>query len=245
MPPNGDAMLIGTGADPGLFAVADGSGGSREAASSLAVTVLADLGPGGSLDKAFGWANREIFDGRRAGRADGARADARADAGVASLVALRVTERAAAAEICHVGDSRAYLLRGGILGRLTEDHSLASVPVRPRAAGASGAGANGRPARGDVVARALGRRAEVRVDRELVGIRPGDRFVLCSDGLSDFVPDAEIRRVLDRTAGDPQAAAWDLAASAARTEADDDLTVVVVDVAAAAGRANLGAPGDR
>ena len=237
--PNGGAMLVGTGADPALFAVTEGVGGSRGAASSLAVTVLADLGPGGSLRGAFQWANCEILNGRRGRHAR----CAGAGRGVASLVALRI-RGGSAAELCNVGDARAYLLRGGILGELTEAYPLVPVSVRRCAATA----ARG-PGRGDAVAGALGRRAEVRVDRRLVGVRPGDRFVLCSNGPPDLVPDAEISRVLGRTAGHPRAAARWLAAAATRT-GHDDLTVVVVDVATAdsgrsAGSADLAASVER
>ena len=242
-PPNGDAMLVGTGADPTLFAVADGMGGAHgSAASSLAVAVLADLDPRGSLDGAFRWANREMFECRRARCAH----DARAEAGATSLVACRFWEDGVA-ELVHVGDSRAYMLRGGILELLTEDHSLASVPERR-----CGATVARRRLRGDVVARALGRGAEVRVDRKLEDACPGDRFVLCSDGLSDFVHDGEISRVLNQTTGIPQSAAWRLAAAATRAGGDDDFTVIVVDVSAAtadsagtAGPVDLGVTRDR
>jgi serine/threonine protein phosphatase PrpC len=234
--PNGDAMLVGIGADPALFAVADRMGGPGGAASSPAVAVLADLGPDGPLDGTFGWANHEIFDNRRAGGAD----SAAATIGGASVVALRVPEGGKAAELCHVVNARAYLLRSGTLGRLTENHSLVSVPARPHAA-ATGRG----PVRCDVVAKVLGGCAEVWVDRELVGFRPGDRFVLCSDGLSEFVPDRELRRVLCRAARGPRAAAWAPAAAAARAGSDDDLTVVVIAVAGMARPADPGIPGGR
>ena len=94
-----------------------------------------------------------------------------------------------AAFVAHVGDSRAYLFRDGGLEQLTVDHTLAEELIRV-----------GRLQREDVstfrfrnvVARALGEKATVRVDLLYVDLRDGDRLLLCSDGLSDFVRDDQI-----------------------------------------------------
>src|SRR5918997_3245930 len=134
-PNNEDALLAGTGRDERLFVVADGMGGHEagEVASFLAVATLERLWPDGSLVGAIRRADRTIF----ACRADGE------FAGMGTtVVALRFREggsheRAVGygleAEVAHVSDSRAYLLRAGHLRRLTEDHSLAAELARSEA----------------------------------------------------------------------------------------------------------------
>ena len=217
--PNEDALLVGTGRDPGLFAVADGMGGSRgAAASSIAVGVLAESDPRGSLEGAIRRADREIAASRRGhGRSAGA---------CTTVVALRFSS-GTVAEVAHVGDSRAYRLRDGRLERLTEDHSLLAELARNETA-RSEARAADHP-RCNVVTRALGVGGEVRVCRARVGVSPGDRFLLCSDGLSDTVPRGEIARLLGETAGDPRTAALRLVAAAVAAGGLDDVTAVGID----------------
>lgn len=133
-----------------------------------------------------------------------------------------------AAEVAHVGDSRAYRLRGGRLGRLTEDHSLLAELQRNGTARRGETRSAAHPRR-NVVTRALGVGGEVRVCRVRVGVSPGDRFLLCSDGLSDAVLEVEIARLLGETAGGPQAAARRLVAAAVAAGGLDDVTAVVID----------------
>ncbi len=93
----------------------------------------------------------------------------------------------------HVGDSRAYRLRAGRLQQLSEDHSLANEYIRMNLL---------RPEDlpyfpyKNVIVRALGLQEDVEVDTRYFTCRPGDRFLLCSDGLTDLVSDAEIREIL-------------------------------------------------
>src|SRR4029450_11279934 len=96
----------------------------------------------------------------------------------------------ATAAVAHVGDSRAYRLRDGRLEQLTQDHTWVNEQV--------GAGflskeqARSHPLK-NVVTRALGGESDVLVDVRELDVRPGDLYLLCSDGLTGMVSDADIR----------------------------------------------------
>lgn len=218
-PNNEDAFLAGGGEEGNLFAVADGMGGHEagEVASTVAVEVLDGMESSGSLAGAFRRADRLIS----ACRGDGE------FAGMGTtLVALRFGEAEGpgfAAEVSHVGDSRAYLLREGRLSRLTEDHSLAAELARGGIITPEQAAAH--PRRHELT-RAVGTR-DARAERKTFDAREGDRFVLCSDGLYGAVGEAQMRAVLERQE-EPEGAALGLLSAAAG--APDDATAVVVDV---------------
>jgi protein phosphatase len=130
-----------------------------------------------------------------------------------------------AVEIGHLGDSRAYLYRDGTLAQLTRDHSLmaemlASGELTPEQAVVH-------PFR-SVITRALGMESRVVIDRVARDLLPGDRLLLCSDGLTTMLPDAAIAALLSR--GDPAAAASALVAEANRAGGVDNISVVVVDL---------------
>ena len=124
----------------------------------------------------------------------------------------------------HVGDTRAYLLRGGSLIRLTRDHTYAQELadqgfIRPDQV----AGHRLK----HVLTRALGRKgAHVRVDVTRIGLRDGDQLLLCSDGLTDMVPEDGIRGVLAAAPSAP-AAADALVAAALEAGGKDNVTAVV------------------
>jgi hypothetical protein len=134
--------------------------------------------------------------------------------------------------LAHVGDSRADLLRGGELSQLTEDHTLVQELVkqgklRPEEAK--------RHPQGSIITRALGADADVQVDTATFKIVPGDRLLLCTDGLTAVVDPTSIRNVLLRTR-DPQQASERLVAMANEQGGPDNVTVVVLD--SAGGRAD-------
>ena len=138
--------------------------------------------------------------------------------------------------IAHVGDSRAYRSRGGRLEQLTEDHSLVAALVRE---GRLDPDAAPRDPRRHVITRALGAEDGIRVDVVTVDRLPGDRFLLCSDGIHGQLDDATIGRVLAGTS-EPGAAADELVALADAAGGEDNATVVVID----ADRVAPGAGGD-
>ncbi len=220
---NEDALLLGEGKDETLFAVADGVGGfeAGEVASSIAVRVLKDLEPGAPFGAAIQEANRQIL-------AVG-RGDEKLSGMGTTLVAARFggTQERPVAEIAHVGDSRAYLLRGGTLSPLTEDHSLVAELVRSGDLTRDQAAEHPQK---NLITRALGAEEEVEVDTAVVPVEAGDRLLLCSDGLSDMVPEPLISRILADSPGGPETPARRLLSAALDAGGTDNVTVVVVDV---------------
>ena len=216
-------------AEPMLFVVADGMGGHQagEVASALAVQTLhGRLAQGAqSVDvviAAVVEANAAIF--------HAAHQNAGQQGMGTTLTAIAVLpadgEHHSTLALVNVGDSRTYRMRGGVLQRVTIDHSYVQELV---ATGhISELEARTHPRR-NIVTRALGIEPTVRVDSWLLSMVRGDRFVLCSDGLVDEVPDHEIAMIAGGVAA-PQAVADELVAMANRHGGRDNVTVVVVDV---------------
>jgi protein phosphatase len=96
--------------------------------------------------------------------------------------------------VAHVGDSRAYRLRNGLLDQLTQDHTWVNEQVV--AGFLSKEQARSHPLK-NVVTRALGGESDVLVDVREVDLQPGDLYLLCSDGLTGMLSDADIRDRLD------------------------------------------------
>lgn len=126
--------------------------------------------------------------------------------------------------IAHVGDSRAYLLRGGSLLQLTRDHSLVAEQVRRGILTVSEAEESDMQS---VLLRALGAQAEIEVDAEEHVLFPRDILLLCSDGLTRMVTEPEIAGTLQAET-DPVKAAEKLIALANDRGGADNITVVVV-----------------
>lgn len=124
----------------------------------------------------------------------------------------------------HVGDSRAYLCRAGTLTQVTSDHSWVNEQV--------GLGllsreeASRHPFR-NVITRALGSREEIAPDITEIAAEPHDTVLLCSDGLTTMLEDAQILQVLLRHATDPGAAAAELIQRANQAGGEDNITVIV------------------
>jgi protein phosphatase len=174
----------------GLFLVADGMGGhtAGQVASELAAqAALREVGTlqgapvslAEKLRSAVGSANRSIFEAAR---------ERPELAGMGTtLVALLAHEGRVA--LAHVGDSRAYLVRGGRIRQLTDDHSVVGELLRRREISADAAREH--PHR-HVLTRALGVRPVVEPDLAELSPCAGDVFALCSDGLTGHVRDEEI-----------------------------------------------------
>ena len=213
---NEDAFLN----DAPLFAVADGIGGHQggEVASRLALETLEVLfkrGRGTLADHVRD-ANRAVFE--RSGR------DA-AVAGMGTTLTAAVAE-AGRLRLAHVGDSRAYLLRGGKLRMLTEDHTLVQRMVERGEITEQEADVH--PHR-SVLTRALGTEPDVQIDEGVLDAQDGDRILLCSDGLSGMVPDEEIEGIL-RDAAEPKDAVRELVRAANAAGGADNITVLVLDL---------------
>ena len=136
----------------------------------------------------------------------------------AAIVDLEAEEVA----IGHVGDSRAYRLRGGKFERLTRDHSL--VEEMRRKGQLTDAQAEDHPQR-SIITRALGPEPEVEVDLQTVPAQAGDVFLICSDGLTTMLDDEQIGRLLAR-ATSMQSAVRALVDEANRAGGRDNITVI-------------------
>ncbi len=224
---NQDQLLVA----PGLYAVADGMGGhaAGEVASLTAVRALqaafeaAGQRSAEALAEAAKAANYAIWEQARANREMRGMGT--------TLVALALVEQEDGSNrlaVAHIGDSRAYVLRDGLLRQLTVDHSLVQELVDDGQISAAQAAVH--PQR-NVLTRALG--VEPVADVDIIGIDParGDRYLLCSDGLSREASDDQIAAVLRRYP-DPSVAARELVALARAGGGSDNITVVVVDVRA-------------
>lgn len=125
----------------------------------------------------------------------------------------------------HVGDSRGYLLRDGVLRQLTEDHTVAAEYV---AAGRiSAEEAMSHPQR-NMITRALGLTQNLLVDEFEEPLVPGDRYLLCSDGVNSMLSDQEVADHLD--ADTAEEAAWALVEAANAAGGHDNITVLVIDI---------------
>jgi PPM family protein phosphatase len=208
---------------PPLFAIADGMGGARagEVASNLAAAALqtGDVDGGGQERVAalIQAANQSVYE--RSSR------DAEV-AGMGTTMTVALVE-GAVITFGHVGDSRAYVRRDGALEQLTDDHSLVAELVRGGKLSAEEA--EHHPQR-SVITRALGTDPDVDVDTFTVEARDGDVFVLCSDGLTDMVGDAEIGEVLGEPRESLKEAAEELVRRANRAGGQDNITVIAFEM---------------
>ena len=225
-------------AEPMVFAVADGMGGHQagEVASALAASILRErLGQGAASESAasaaVAEANAAIYGAAHANSDQSGMGTT-----ITALAILHAEEGGAEGAneerlvLLNVGDSRTYRFRLGRLQRVTVDHSYVQELV------ATGhiteEEARTHPRR-NIVTRALGIEPTVRCDVSSLPIVRGDRFVLCSDGLVDEVPDHEIADLVG-SVEDPQMLAEVLVEMANRHGGRDNTTVVVVDVLAGA-----------
>jgi len=227
--------------DLGLFIVADGMGGhvAGEVASRIAVDAIEAfigetasddsqvtwpqpvdplLGIDGSrLKSAFHLANRRLADEVAAA------VDLRGMATTASTVLLKDERKAM---LAHVGDSRIYLFRDNELERMTDDHSW--VEEQMRAGLLSPLEARQHPWR-NVVTRALSGGEDPEVDVKEVKLQPGDRLLLCSDGLSSVVPDDRIEEIL-RAQPVPTEACQALVDEANGAGGPDNVTTLILQI---------------
>jgi PPM family protein phosphatase len=207
-------------AAPPLFAVADGMGGAQagEVASRLAASALEAGDSDGleglaRLDALIQEANRRIY--------DRAASDPSAS-GMGTTITVALVEGMTVA-IGHVGDSRAYLVRGDQMEQLTEDHSLVNELLK--SGKLSEEEAQVHPQR-SVITRAVGTDPDVDVDAFTIEAEEDDVFLLCSDGLTDMVEDEEILELVHEHRADLDKAVQALVSAANRGGGDDNITAV-------------------
>lgn len=215
--------------EDGLFVVADGMGGYRggEIASKLAVSAIANAFatqqfPGSQheaiprraseLARAIQAANAAIF--------ERAQQETTLEGMGTTVCAVRFSAKKQRLYVGHVGDSRVYRLRDGRLDQMTADHTMADH-------GVVGEGAHH-------LSRAVGIWPTVPIDILLGKPRPGDVYLLCSDGLTKMAKDEQIREVL-MSKSTPEAAAEELIRLANANGGKDNISVVVVRVQSSEG----------
>ncbi len=215
---NEDAYLVDDAM--GLVAVADGMGGHRagEVASATALEALrAAVTSGRPLRESIEDANEAVF------------TKSLTDTslrGMGTTLTAGTLASGGTLLVGHVGDSRAYLLHDGELRQVTDDHSLVEELVREGKLTADEAAVH--PQR-SIITRALGVDSSVVVDVYPVELVPGDRLLLCSDGLTGMVQPDDIAATLRRES-DPTRAAAQLVDAANSAGGEDNITVIVVAV---------------
>jgi PPM family protein phosphatase len=236
-PSNEDVVLVR--ADLDLYVVADGAGGHRsgEVASALAARSLGNYFgatirrtheqpefdrfgiPYGArrLAAAILKANRDVI--------EIAKASPQHQGMGTTVVAACFSPRSGLMHVGHVGDSRCYRLRGGHLEQLTQDHSLLTDVLEQR------------PELDDtvlerlpknVVTRALGLDPKLRISLRSYGVVAGDRYLLCSDGLSGQVPATELLLALSAKTA-PEAIVVDLVARANAAGGRDNIAALLIE----------------
>lgn len=214
--------------EPPLFAVADGMGGARagEVASSLAAAALRETridpadGAESGLVQLIQAANMRVH--------ERALSDSSAS-GMGTTMTVAVFQANGEVVIGHVGDSRAYLLRDDALRQLTDDHSLVAELVRRGELSPEQAEVH--PQR-SVITRALGTEPEVDIDAFTVGARPGDVYLLCSDGLTTMVDTDTIARLVQAHRDNLAMASRALIDAANDRGGEDNITTVLFSIAA-------------
>lgn len=129
--------------------------------------------------------------------------------------------------LAHAGDSRAYLFREGMFEQLTSDHSLGNFL---RQLGREDEAVMAEQTMSNVIMRALGLEPEIEIETSYLYVQPGDRLILCSDGLSDMVADEEIRMALLARRFSRDEVVKNLVEQALEAGGRDNITVVLVDI---------------
>jgi len=213
-----------------LFVVADGMGGHDcgEIASDMAVKVICDTArtletdrPEGDdelesmLDQSFQNANNSIKEN----------AESRGTDMGTTMVSLMVVDQKVGF-LANVGDSRGYLLREGSLHQVTKDHSLVQKMVERGRITAEEARHH---PHSNILLRTVGTERDIDIDIFRVEFEPGDKVVMCSDGLWGEVEDRDIESILN-TYNDPRIAARELVRAAHHGGGKDNVTLMIVSV---------------
>lgn len=215
----------------GVYLIADGMGGhtageiasmtivnsvAKNAYSELLIKNLnsfADIDYNVWLHNAIYAANQTVYELRKATASD-----------LGSTVVAALIENNKA-YIVNVGDSRAYLIKEGKIRQITTDHTLVERMVATGQISAEEARYH--PQR-NVIYRTIGEKARVKIDTYDLSLDPGDRLLLCSDGLSGMIDDKEIFHIVEQ-ASSPQSACDELIVAANEAGGFDNISVIVVE----------------
>lgn len=205
--------------DSGVWAVADGMGGhahgdiaSQTVCAALAALVLADTNLPAAvdlIDECLIGVNRQLLDMAQS-----------EDAGTVIGCTVVAMVIGAGYGVClWAGDSRLYRLREGVLALLSVDHSLAEESPDESYTASSGYQ--------NVITRAVGANEELFLDVEAFALQPGDRYLLCSDGLNKELTDPQIEKLM--RSGSAQESTTSLIEQALKAGGSDNVTAVVAD----------------
>jgi serine/threonine protein phosphatase PrpC len=220
---------ISSRAELGLFVVADGMGGHRggETASAMAVIAIPEVVEHAQADPhweprlviahAIRKANENIY--------TRSQTDPALQGMGTTSVALLFKDNTLT--IGHVGDSRAYFIRDGGIWQITRDHSLVQEKLR---AGIISRAEVKTDRMKNVITRSVGFELVVNVEVYEMETRPGDRFLICSDGLSGLIDDQKILEIVSKTQDNPQHSVQDLIAAANANGGDDNISTIVVEI---------------
>jgi len=219
---NEDSFLV----KPPLFAVADGMGGhaAGEVASRMVMDYLAqrfgdftEVSPEIAMKKLLEIANKDIL---RYGQNN------LASAGLGTTAsALYIT--GGIGYWAHCGDSRLYLCRGGSLTQITEDHSLVEELVRSGTISRSEADVHPQK---NILTRALGADAAIDADTGRMTLVSGDRLLLCTDGLTNMVSNADISRIIMQSEKTVEIRVSELIDLAKISGGVDNITAIIVEI---------------
>ena len=211
--------------EKGVFVVvADGMGGHTGGtiASHTAVDALLDTYKGSTqrsmrdlLEEAVRTSNNVVRE----------RADADPKISDMGTTCVCLVVRGGVAMVAHLGDSRCYLVRGGVVEQITRDHTYLNELVDIGLLTAEQA--KGHPDR-NIITRCVGMREDFEIEFNRRDIQVDDRLVLCSDGLTNFVTDEEIGRIVESQK--PKAACETLVRTANENGGEDNITVAIVTV---------------
>lgn len=224
----------------GLCLVADGMGGHKggETASKMVVDTFKELyekAQGTTLERlenVLHEAHRRIFELSQK------QESLQGMGTTTTCLAIDLTQSPQQAFVIHVGDSRCYFLQPGAIWQVTRDHSLVQEKVR---AGLIKRDQVKQDMMRNVITRSVGFEAQIQMDAYSMDIRPGDWFLLCSDGLTGQIEDDEILQIADsyrfESGGDPHANTENLEACARKLIAlanenggDDNISVGILEV---------------
>jgi len=206
----------GHGEGPLVVAVADGMGGHAAGDVASRLAIEGALSIDGSPAERVEAANQAVLDGVGS---DPARSGMGTTMTLVEIDGNRAT-------VAHVGDSRAYLIRDRSIRQITDDHTVVNEYVKAGTLTAEEAAVH--PQR-SMLTRALGLMTRPEIDVIDLDLEPGDRILLCSDGLTSMIDDDSIAGVLN-TETDPEAATWRLIDEANAAGGNDNITVALVDV---------------
>jgi protein phosphatase len=219
----------------GVYVVADGAGGhaAGDVASGIVVRTIArhateDLLPQ-QLDEAApdpdiaAWLRGVIQTANEAVHRQ--RATARTDMGTTVVIAVVIEGEA---HIAHVGDSRAYLINKTSITQLTVDHSLVQRLIDT---GQITRDEARKHESRNVIYKMIGDRPKIEPDIDHVSLQPGDRLLLCSDGLNGYVEDQDIHKIVLNAAAPQEACQW-LIDAANAAGGPDNITAILVQIEA-------------